>query len=185
MRIGVELVEWIPQEWISNFAHWLRLLERIEVPNGWSVRLHIPDARSRCFEVGDRSNISTELWALIRNPAPREPAPKVSATTIKSLPIDARVLSVQAPKLSAFCDLLMFCNFGFRHSIDFETAPLREDAEAALRDAIEKKTTNPIYRRKKEELKLDPLVLLVHGSDALMMNEFLPGLHPENSAEMR
>jgi hypothetical protein len=67
----------------------------------------------------------------------------------------------------------MFCNFGFRHSIDFETPPLREDAEATLRAAIEKKTTNPIYRRKKDELKLDHLVLLVHGSDALMMNEFL------------
>ncbi|MGA7762404.1 MAG: hypothetical protein WCA59_11700 [Candidatus Binataceae bacterium] len=180
--IGVELVEWIPEEWISNFARWLRLLERVEVPKGWSVRLHIPDARSRCFEAGDRSNISAELSAVIRNHAPREPAPKVSATTIKSVPVDANVLSSQAPKLSAFCDLLMFCNFGFRHSIDFETAPLREDAEAALRAAIEKKTTNPIYKRKKGELKLDHLVLLVHGSDALMMNEFLSHSEVQSAA---
>jgi len=35
--IGVELVEWIPEEWISNFARWLRLLERLEVPKGLYV----------------------------------------------------------------------------------------------------------------------------------------------------
>jgi hypothetical protein len=180
--IGVELVEWIPEEWISNFAHWLRLLEPMEVPKGWSVRLHIPDARSRCFEARDRSNILEELSAVIRNHAPCEPAPKVSATTIRSVPIDAAVLSSQAPKLSAFCDLLMFCNFGFRHSIDFEIAPLREDAEAALQAAIEKKTTNAIYKRKKDELKLDLLVLLVHGRDALMMNEFLSHSEVQSAA---
>lgn len=52
----------------------------------WSVRLHIPAARSRCFEAGDRSNISAELSAVIRNHAPREASSKSQRDNNKICP---------------------------------------------------------------------------------------------------
>jgi hypothetical protein len=73
----------------------------------------------------------------------------------------------EAPNLSPYCDSFTFCNYGFRSSVDFAADHLAKDAETALRTAIEKKTNKPIYERKKNELKLNSLVLLVHGSGSL------------------
>jgi len=95
----------------------------------------------------------------------------------ESFPVIAQVLSREAPKLSAYCDLVIFCNFGFRREVDVELARLTKDAEKGLRTAIEKKTKKAIYKHKKRELKLNPLVLLVHGSDSLTVDHIASDTH--------
>lgn len=171
-KAGVELVEWLSEDWISNYARWLRMLDRLNVPNGWHVRLHIPYVLTQYFSTADEKDITAELVTLIQMHAPTKPAPKASSKSVCSFPLDIQVLSRETPRLSAYCDSFTFCNFGFRSSVDFAADRLTKDAETALRTAIEKKTNKLVYKRKKKELKLDPLVLLVHGSGSLTADHF-------------
>ncbi len=171
-KVGVELVEWIPERWIHNYAQWSRLLDRLHVPNGWSVFLHIPEALTKPYSAGEKGSISAELAKLLQKHVPAGPGPKLTRGTIKSFPVAVRVLSREAPTLSAYCDLVVFCNFGSRCSIDFEADGLTNDAQNAFRTVIEKKTKKANYEHKRRELKLSRLVLLVHGSGSLTTDLF-------------
>jgi hypothetical protein len=85
-KTGVELVEWLSEDWIGNFARRHQTLERLNVPNGWNIRLHIPCALTQRFSTADEKKITADLVTLIQKHTPTEPAPKASPNPYGAFP---------------------------------------------------------------------------------------------------